>query len=195
VFVFIHGIIFITIIYGAYTAWAIVNLQTWNISCTEDEFGARESDGTFEYIICSLVFLWVSMFSGCWVGLKVSSRYFSITCLYHAFPLAMIYSAHRSWYVTVVAILTDFVVLVMFAWGVYLASNREEKCSQVYSTQAPTYQVFFQATMGMWILHLIIVGIVVNRWGKARTIQDFRSSVERAGLSDLGAYLEDVETR
>eukprot|EP00954_Amorphochlora_amoebiformis_P022366 1352849-Amorphochlora_amoeboformis.AAC.1 len=77
VFVFIHGIIFITIIYGAYTAWAI----------------------------------------GCWVGLKVSSR---------------------SWYVTVVAILTDFVVLVMFAWGVYLASNREEKCSQVYSTQAPT---------------------------------------------------------
>jgi len=174
VFVFIHGIIFITIIYGAYTAWAIVNLQTWNISCTEDEFGARESDGTFEYIICSLVFLWVSMFSGCWVGLKVSSR---------------------SWYVTVVAILTDFVVLVMFAWGVYLASNREEKCSQVYSTQAPTYQVFFQATMGMWILHLIIVGIVVNRWGKARTIQDFRSSVERAGLSDLGAYLEDVETR
>jgi len=31
------------------------------------------------------------------------------------------------------------------------------------------YAFFFRVTTALWMLHLIVVGIIVNRWGRIRT--------------------------
>lgn len=137
------------ITYLAYTAWAIVVLKNWNLTCTQkgdiehiSSPSSNKSDGTFEYIALSVVALSATMVSGCYVGTKV----YQSTCL-----------------ITVIAAVTDAIVVGMFVWGIYLAMHRTERCKNAYAVDTPTYAFFFRVTTALWMLHLIVVGIIVNR--------------------------------
>lgn len=156
-----HGALLAVLVYGGYTAWAWVNVINWNITCSAKtglnslhQTGQNESDGAFEYVLVGSILMVTTLVSACWVGCNIGIRH---------------------WCVTAVAVLTDVAVLGMFSWGIYLELNRRHDCNAVYAVNTPAHHIFFKVTIGMWVLHLVVVGVVISRWGHAQRYSGIRS--------------------
>eukprot|EP01006_Ploeotia_vitrea_P020877 TRINITY_DN53192_c0_g1_i1.p1 TRINITY_DN53192_c0_g1~~TRINITY_DN53192_c0_g1_i1.p1 ORF type:complete len:198 (+),score=66.40 TRINITY_DN53192_c0_g1_i1:65-658(+) len=137
--VFIATIAFLVVLYGSHIAISAVNLDKWS----DDHCG----DSTKEYVFLSSILLTASLLGGCFVGAHVGDR---------------------NRFVTVLALVVDFVILCMITWGTISFFTRSDGCEEELEEKEPDLLLFWRVTFFLWIFHLFFIIAMINCWGRCK---------------------------
>lgn len=117
-------------------------MSEWSEVCTPTAF-----DYTREYILASACLMVTSLFIGCLVAAHVGSR---------------------NRLVTVLAVVTDAILLSMTIWGIILYFTRNHDCVELYKDRQAIVYYTFNISLVAWFVNCATVLILINCWGRCR---------------------------